>query len=95
MSWFGTGCDVNPGLHEHLVPDAVTSSLMRPLSYMPPTFVTYSPYAESKEKIAGFYTIDAEHDDEARASAPSGGRGNPSDRVRPFVATGLVRVPAI
>jgi len=52
--------------------------------YAGDVLVTDGPFAESKEQIAGFYIINAEDDDEARAWARRGGRGNQSpDRGSP------------
>jgi hypothetical protein len=54
--------------------------------------VTDGPFAETKEQIAGFYIINAEDDDAARAWARRvADATNHPIEVRPFAATGLVK----
>lgn len=54
--------------------------------------VTDGPFAETKEQIAGFYIINAEDDDAARAWARQvADATNHPIEVRPFAATGLVK----
>jgi hypothetical protein len=54
--------------------------------------VTDGPFAEAKEQIAGFYIINAEDDDAARAWARRvADATNHPIEVRPFTATGLIR----
>lgn len=60
--------------------------------YAGDVLVTDGPFAESKEQIAGFYIINAEDDDEARAWARRVAEAtNHPIEVRPFAATGLVK----
>jgi hypothetical protein len=54
--------------------------------------VTDGPFAEAKEQIAGFYIINADDDDTARAWARRvADATNHPIEVRPFAATGLVK----
>jgi hypothetical protein len=54
--------------------------------------VTDGPFAEAKEQIAGFYIINASHDEEARAWARRVAEAtNHPIEIRPFAATGLVK----
>ncbi|HSM43703.1 MAG TPA: YciI family protein [Acidimicrobiia bacterium] len=58
--------------------------------------VTDGPFAEAKEQIAGFYVINAEDDDEARAWARRvADATNHPIEIRPFAATGLVKDMAV
>jgi hypothetical protein len=56
------------------------------------TLVTDGPFAETKEQIAGFYIINAENDEVARAWARRvADATNHPIEVRPFAATGRLK----
>lgn len=64
--------------------------------YVGDVLVTDGPFAEAKEQIAGFYVINAEDDEEARAWARRVAEAtNHPIEVRPFAATGLVKDMAV
>lgn len=56
------------------------------------TMITDGPFAEAKEQIAGFYVINAEDDDAARAWARRvADATNHPIEIRPFAATGRLK----
>lgn len=64
--------------------------------YVGDVLVTDGPFAEAKEQIAGFYVINAEDDEEARAWARRvADATNHPIEVRPFAAAGLVKDMAV